>query len=145
MLNLVKLWLQVHARQIATVAVWGAVMLVAHRWPAHTADVELVASALALAIGIQLPPFKFSAQSLTKLVGSALIVAVFVLTPLVALVGLIAACSPRVTAKDAYYVEKEGCVQSYSARADQETCLRGVESRWNEAGAPPASTEGGIQ
>lgn len=75
-------WIKAHARQLATFALWLAVMVVAHRWPAHTADVEFVVSAVALAVGIQLPPFKFSAEALTKIVAGALVIGALVLAPL---------------------------------------------------------------
>jgi hypothetical protein len=67
-------WTKAHARQIVTIVLWGGAMYGAHHWPAHTADAELVASALALAVGIQLPPFRLSVQSLTKLVGGVIVV-----------------------------------------------------------------------
>lgn len=129
-MKIVFSWIQAHARQIATIVLWGAVMIAARRWPAYLADVELVDSAIALAIGIQLPPFKLSAQTLTRLVGGALLVFGLVL----------AACTSRTIAKDAYYVEKEGCIRSEATRAAQLTCLQDVDQRWNEAGAPAAAT-----
>lgn len=131
---MLKLWIRAHARQIATIILWAAVMIAARRWPAHADDVKLVDSAIALAIGIQLPPFRFSADALTKLVGSALLTL------------LVVACTSRQVAKTEYEMQSESCVKIYDGNgAAQKSCLDYVRNKWTAAGAKLAATDGGDQ
>lgn len=53
------------------------------------------------------------------------------------------ACTKRDLAKDAYYAQSEACLQSYSTKLDQDSCLVRVRGMWTEAGAPPAAADGG--
>jgi hypothetical protein len=46
------------------------------------------------------------------------------------------ACSARETAKDAYRVQSEACLQAYDDSQHQKDCLEYVRQRWTEAGAP---------
>ncbi|HEY1956060.1 MAG TPA: hypothetical protein VGH28_10610 [Polyangiaceae bacterium] len=140
-----KAWLKLHAKQLATLALWLAAVVALHKWPQFHGDVETLSGAL-LVVGIQLPPFtlRAGAQAAARIVTGALLLVL----ALVMVGASVVACTNRQVAKDAYYVEKEGCIQSYSTLAAQRKCLQTVDARWNEAGAPPAATatvDGGVQ
>ena len=132
-----KAWLKLHAKQLATLTLWLAAVVALHKWPQFHGDVEMLSGALLL-VGIQLPPFtlKAGAQVAAKLVGGVMLLVLAVAL----FVAPILACSNRMIAKDAYSAEKHGCLQTYASRVEQEKCLKAVDDRWNEAGAPPAAS-----
>lgn len=52
---------------------------------------------------------------------------------------MVAACTARETAKDAYTVQSKACLAAYDDAAHQKSCLEYVRARWTEAGAPAAA------
>jgi hypothetical protein len=128
-----KEWIKKHVKQLGVAALWLAGMFVVHFKPEWREQVFDAATALLVA-GFQLPPFTIKgAGDVVKSLAAGVIGVVCIC--LVAL-----GCTARVIAKDAYYIESEGCIQSYSALADQQKCLDALHKRWDEAGAPPAAT-----
>ena len=56
------------------------------------------------------------------------------------------ACGPSTKAKaaDALYSEQlHACVDNAATRAEADACIKDINAKWDDAGAPPASKDGG--
>jgi len=130
---MIKAWLKLHAKQLVTLALWLAAMVAIHYRPTMRDELVVAASAL-FAVGIQLPPFtlKSGVEAATKIVtGTMLVLFAFAL--------LVAACTTRQEAKNAYLVQSQACFVAYDDPPHQKLCVEYVRNRWTEAGAPPAA------
>lgn len=134
-------WLKTHWSQILVGLLSVLVALGLHSGKLTVDQAIAIGSALGL-VGIHLPKVVYSVRAQKALAVPPL--PTLLAVALAATVLHVAACAAPVVAKTQYNADLKACVDTGATRVDVDNCIANQQTRWNEAGAPPAlAADGG--